>query len=129
MWIKKAFCDGKDASWLKGLEDLSEGCLTMGHLTKNRKEDGSVELFGGELSLSSPRSLETSIRDPRSLRALFGSLYPSGINVDPNHRACGANLLRHGNRQSARTTSYIDHVHSRPERKLPDRQAVACIDE
>ena len=39
MWIKKAFRDGKDASWTQGLEDFGERCFTIGHFTKNSKED------------------------------------------------------------------------------------------
>src|SRR5215469_15914018 len=40
MWIKQGLCDAKNATFLQGLKDLSERCLTIGHLTKNGEEEG-----------------------------------------------------------------------------------------
>lgn len=106
MRIKDACCDGKDACWFQGLEDLSERCLPIGHFTKDCREDRSVEVFRWELALSSPvRSERRFLMPSASLRCSACWILPAFLSIPVLVTLVISSALRTGNALSAATSS------------------------
>jgi len=123
VWIEDDLNDSQKAPGLKSAEQFGKSNCGIGNFAKDGNQDRAVEAIGGEPAVTETSSKKYHVFLASSLRLGSCSGKHSGLDVQRNNAAGGANALGQGNCQAPRAAPSVKNRHAMRQRESFDNES------